>query len=106
MNKSLLEFTGEFIGTFIIVFFGCGSVMSATLFESFNGLFQVAFVWIIGVTLAIYSAKSYSNAHLNPAVSIAMLIAGKMKLKQIPHHLLGQFLGAFASAGVLYFIYG
>ncbi len=81
MNKYLLEFIGEFIGTFIIVFFGCGSVISATLFESFDGLFQVAFVWIIGVTLAIYSAKRYSNAHLNPAVSIAMLIAGKMKTK-------------------------
>jgi glycerol uptake facilitator protein len=106
MNKSVLEFTGEFIGTFIIVFFGCGSVISAPVFESFDGLFQVAFVWIIGVTLAIYSAKSYSNAHLNPAVSIAMLVAGKMKLKQLPHHLLGQFIGAFASAGILYLIYG
>lgn len=106
MSKSVLEFIGEFTGTFIIVFFGCGSVMSATLFESFDGLFQVAFVWVIGVTLAIYSAKSYSNAHLNPAVSIAMIVAGKMKLKQLPHHLLGQFSGAFASAATLYFIYG
>ena len=106
MNKSLLEFIGEFIGTFIIVFFGCGSVMSATLFESFDGLFQIAFVWIIGVTLAIYSSRRYSDAHLNPAVSIAMLVAGKMKLKQLPHHLFGQFTGAFASAAFLYLIYG
>jgi len=106
MNKSLLEFIGEFIGTFIIVFFGCGSVMSATLFESFDGLFQIAFVWIIGVTLAIYSSRRYSDAHLNPAVSIAMLVAGKMKLKQLPHYLFGQFIGAFASATVLYIIYG
>lgn len=106
MNKSLLELIGEFIGTFIIVFFGCGSVMSATLFESFDGLFQIAFVWIIGVTLAIYSSRRYSDAHLNPAVSIAMLVAGKMKLKQLPHHLFGQFTGAFASAAVLYLIYG
>lgn len=106
MNKSVQEFIGEFIGTFIIVFFGCGSVASAILFESFNGLFQVAFVWIIGVTLAIYSSRRYSDAHLNPAVSIAMLVAGKMKLKQLPHHLLGQFTGAFFSAGILYFIYG
>ena len=106
MNKSLLEFIGEFIGTFIIVFFGCGSVMSATLFESFDGLFQIAFVWIIGVTLAIYSSRRYSDAHLNPAVSIAMLVVGKMKLKQLPHYLFGQFIGAFASAAVLYLIYG
>jgi len=105
MIKSGQEFIGEFIGTFIIVFFGCGSVASATLFESFNGLFQVAFIWIIGVTLAIYSSRRYSDAHLNPAVSIAMLVVGKLKWKQLPHHLLGQFLGAFFSAGVLYFIY-
>ena len=51
-------------------------------------------------------ARNYSSAHLNPAVSIAMLVAGKMRLKQLPHHLLGQFLGAFASAGILYLIYG
>jgi glycerol uptake facilitator protein len=106
MNKHLLEFIGEFIGTFIIVFFGCGSVISATLFESFDGLFQVAFVWIIGVTLAIYASRRYSNAHLNPAVSIAMVVAGKMRLKHLPHYLLGQFLGAFVSAGILYLIYG
>ena len=81
MNKSLLEFIGEFIGTFIIVFFGCGSVMSATLFESFDGLFQIAFVWIIGVTLAIYSSRRYSDAHLNPAVSIAMLGCRKNEIK-------------------------
>lgn len=105
MSTSLKEFIGEFIGTFIIVFFGCGSVASAILFESFNGLFQIAFVWVIGVTLAIYSSRRYSDAHLNPAVSIAMFAVGKLKLKQLPHHLLGQFLGGFISAGILYLIY-
>lgn len=106
MNNSLKEFTGEFIGTFIIVFFGCGAVASATLFESFNGLFQVAFVWVIGVTLAIYSSRRYSDSHLNPAVSIAMTIVGKLPLKKLPHHLVGQFTGAFLSAAVLYLLYG
>ena len=105
MNKTAQEFFGEFIGTFILVFFGCGSVASAILFDSFDGLFQIAFVWVIGVTLAIYASRKYSDAHLNPAVSIGMLIAGKIHLKKIPHYLLGQFSGAFFSAAFLYLIF-
>ena len=47
------NFVGELLGTFILVFFGCGVVASATLFAAHTGMFQVAGVWGIGVTLAI-----------------------------------------------------
>ena len=58
--KYLHDFAGETIGTFILVFFGCGAVMSAVLFSSHVGLFQVAAIWGIGVTLAIYATRHLS----------------------------------------------
>lgn len=96
------EFTGELLGTFILVFFGCGSVAVTVLFSALTGLFQVAAVWGIGVTLAIYATRHLSCAHLNPAVSLAMVAGGRMNLRRLPLYLAGQLLGAFLAALVLY----
>ncbi len=59
------EFLGEVIGTFILVLFGCGSVAVSILFGAHKGLFQIALVWGVGVTLAIYATRLLSCAHLN-----------------------------------------
>jgi glycerol uptake facilitator protein len=96
------NFWGELIGTFIVVFFGCGSVAVTVLFSSHVGLFQVAAIWGLGVTLAIYVTRHLSCAHLNPAVSVAMLIAGRMHWKKLPVYLVSQFLGSFLAAASLY----
>ncbi len=62
---------GEFFGTFLLVFFGCGSVCAAVATGAQVGVFQVAIVWGIGIATAIYLTGSLSSAHLNPAVTIA-----------------------------------
>jgi len=99
--KSRHEFTGEFIGTCILVFFGCGSVAVTVLFSahtggaSHTGLFRVAMVWGLGVALAIYATRHLSCAHLNPAVSIAMVVGERMTAKKLPTYLSAQFAGAF-----------
>jgi glycerol uptake facilitator protein len=96
------EFFGELIGTFLLVLFGCGSVAVTVLFGAHQGLFQVALVWGIGVTLAIYATRHLSCAHLNPAVSLAMVIGKRMSAHRLPVYLLAQFSGAFIAAAVLY----
>lgn len=96
------EFVGELLGTFILVLLGCGSVGVTVLFAAHNGLFQVAAVWGIGVALAIYATRHLSCAHLNPAVSLAMVVAGRMRPKKLPFYLAGQFVGAFLAAAVLF----
>lgn len=99
------EFIGELIGTFILVFFGCGSVAVTILFSSHVGLFQVAAVWGLGVALAIYATRHLSCAHLNPAVSLAMVIGGRMSLRKLPVYVIAQLFGAFIAAGVLYLLF-
>jgi glycerol uptake facilitator protein len=97
------EFAGEALGTFILVLFGCGSVAVAVLFGEYNSIFQIGFVWGIGVTLAIYLTRHLSNAHLNPAVTLAMVLSKRMKAGKIPVYLLAQFSGAFL-AGLCVFL--
>lgn len=101
MNKTR-EFTGEFIGTFLLVFFGCGSVAVAVLYNFLVGIIQIAIIWGIIVMIAIYMTRHLSDAHFNPAVTCAMIVAGRMKPRKIPVYFAGQFLGAFAAAAVLY----
>lgn len=99
------DFIGEFIGTFLLVLFGCGSVAVTILFSAHVGLFQVALIWGLGVTVAIYATRHLSFAHLNPAVSIAMVIGRRMALSKLPVYLVAQFIGAFAAAALLYLLF-
>lgn len=99
------EFIGETLGTFILVLFGCGSVAVSILFGAYQGLMQIALAWGIGVTLAIYLTRHISCAHLNPAVSLAMVIGKRMSLRMLPNYVLGQFLGAFLAGLTIYLLF-
>jgi glycerol uptake facilitator protein len=103
--KFRAEFTGELIGTFILVFFGCSAVAVNVLYSAHVGLFQVAAIWGGGLTLAIYVTRHLSDAHFNPAVSLAMIVGKRMPLVSLPVYLIGQFSGAFLAAAVLYMIF-
>lgn len=100
------EFIGEFIGTFILVLFGCGSVAVSVLFDAHQGLFQIAAVWGIGVSLAIYATRHLSCAHLNPAVTLAMVASKRMNARKMPVYLTAQYIGAFTAGVVLYLLFG
>jgi glycerol uptake facilitator protein len=102
----LHDFVGELIGTFLLVFFGCGSVAVTVLYAAHSGLFQVAMIWGLGVTIAIYATRHLSCAHLNPAVSLAMVIGRRMSPAKLPVYLSAQFIGAFIAAGTLYMLFG
>ena len=97
---------GEFFGTFLLVFFGCGSVCAAVTTGAQVGVFQVAIVWGIGITTAIYLTGSLSSAHLNPAVTIASAAWARFPGRLVIPYIIAQFIGAFAAAAVLYLIFG
>lgn len=98
-------FAGEMLGTFILVFFGISAVGVSVLFAAHSGLFQVAMIWGIGVFLAIYCTRHLSCAHLNPAVSLAMVLAKRMEIRKLPVYWLAQVIGAFLAAGLLYLLF-
>lgn len=99
------ECFGEALGTFIMVFIGCAAVGAADILGWLTSLYQVAFFWMIGVTMAILMAKNWSSAHLNPAVSMAMCITGKSHWNRLLPYFLAQVLGAFLAAALLYQIF-
>jgi glycerol uptake facilitator protein len=104
MNLSK-EFKGETLGTFLLVLFGCGSVAVSVLFNAHQGLMQIALAWGIGVTLAIYLTRHLSCAHLNPAVTLAMIISKRMSVRKLPVYVSAQFTGAFLAGIAIYLLF-
>ena len=99
--KDVKKYLAEFIGTFVLVLVACG-VAGQT--GGSLGVTSVAFGLVI-VAMA-YSIGNVSGCHINPAVSIAMLCAKKMSLKDFIGYVVAQFLGAIAGAAVLMAIVG
>ncbi len=99
------QFFGELIGTFILVFLGCGSVAGAVLFHAFEWLFQIAAIWGVAVALAISVTAPLSGAHLNPAITLAFATVDDFPKRKIPLYFAGQFLGAFLAASALYLLF-
>ncbi len=96
---------GELIGTFLLVFFGCGAVASAVTSGALVGLFQVAIVWGLAISMAIQLTCSLSGAHLNPAVTIAMALFTDFPKSRVLPYIAVQLAGAFLASAVLYLVF-
>jgi glycerol uptake facilitator protein len=96
---------GEFCGTFLLVFFGCGSVAAAVLTGAQVGIFQVAIVWGLGIAISIHLTGALSGAHLNPAVTCALATCGGFPARRVAPYVLAQFAGAFVAAAVLHGVF-
>ena len=106
MGKIPKWFAGEFFGTFLLVFFGCGSVCAAVLTGAQSGVFQVAIVWGLGIATAIYLTGALSGAHLNPAVTLSIAVWSDFPKGRVLPYMATQVMGAFAASAVLFFIFG
>jgi glycerol uptake facilitator protein len=93
------------IGTFILVFFGVGSVHAAVLTGAQQGLWQVAVVWGVAISLAIYATAGVSGAHINPAMTVAFAAFRGFPWRRAPLYIFSQFLGGVLAAAVLYVLF-
>lgn len=100
--ESRRSFLGEFIGTYILVLFGTGTVAVTVCFDQYQSIFQIAVMWGVAVTLGIYATRNLCCAHFNPAVSIAMVATGRMAARKLPVYLAAQCAGAFAAGMTIY----
>jgi glycerol uptake facilitator protein len=102
------ELIAEFIGTTILVQVGTGANCQALFLRNTDGMWQIAVVWILAATLAIYAVGKISGGHLNPAVtlSFALFRSGDFHLgKLVPYWLAqiaGGFLGAVINMSIFY----
>ncbi len=101
-NSLLSAMAGEYFGTFVLVFFGVGSVNAAVATGAQAGLWQVAVVWAVGVSLGIYTAASLSGAHINPAITVVAAVYDKFPLRRVIPYWVAQVAGAATASIVLY----
>ncbi|MGW9027628.1 MIP/aquaporin family protein [Streptomyces sp. NPDC055722] len=113
------ECLAEFLGTFVLVSFGCGSVATAvaalpgsgrtagptTIFVAAGDWLLITWGWALGVAFGIYVAGGVSGAHLNPAVTLAFAVRRRFPWPKVPSYMLSQLVGAFAGAALVYAVY-
>lgn len=95
----------EFLGTFLLVFFGCGAVHASVLTGAQSGLWQVAIVWGIAIMLAIYAVGAVSGAHINPAMTISSAVWRKFPKAHVLPYIGAQLAGAFIAAAALFILF-
>jgi len=98
-TSDVKKYTAELIGTFVLVFMGCGSAVLAGTYIGFLG---ISFAFGLSVLAMAYAIGGISGCHINPAVSISMFAVGKMKLKDTVIYVAMQCIGAVIAAMVLY----
>ena len=99
------KYIAECIGTCTLVVLGCGTAMLVGCdAASGGGYILTALAFGLTIVAMAYSIGNVSGCHINPAVSIAMLINKKISAKDFCGYIIAQFLGAIAGAAVLYFI--
>lgn len=94
----------EMFGTMFILLFGNGVNAMATLFN-LGGYTNITFGWGLGVFLGILISNRITGAHLNPAITIALMLTKRFPAKKVPLFISAQMIGGFIGAALVYFFY-
>lgn len=101
------KYLAELIGTFSLVLFGCGAAVIAGISQtgpSGIGLLGIAIAFGFAVVAMAYAIGGISGCHINPAVTVGVLVAGRMSAKDAVGYIIAQLIGASIGAGVLYLV--
>ncbi len=96
----------EALGTFLLVFFGCGVVHAAVLTGAQAGLWQMAIVWGVAILAASLVVGKISGAFINPAITIAMAVWRGFSWRDVAPYVVSQLAGAMAAAVALFVMFG
>ncbi|WP_223634942.1 aquaporin [Planococcus sp. 4-30] len=103
------KYLAEFIGTFILVFLGTGTAVvlggyTGGTDTGFLGVLAIALAFGLSIVAGAYAIGHISGCHVNPAVSLAVLISGNITVKEFGGYVVAQVLGAFAGSSILAFV--
>src|SRR5436190_16143973 len=101
-------FTAELIGTAILILLGDGVVAGVLLAHSKAqnaGWIVITFGWGMAVAIAVYAVGQFSGAQINPAVTLGLAVIGNTDWSDVPKYLVGEFLGAFIGATLVWLAY-
>lgn len=104
----MTPFIAEFAGTALLLLLGDGVVANVVLRNTKGagaGWIVITFGWGMAVFVAVFTVALYSGAHINPAVTVALAVAGKFAWADVPAYLLAQFLGAALGAFLVWLHY-
>ncbi|MBS9463976.1 aquaporin family protein [Flagellimonas sp. 389] len=97
----MTPFIAEIMGTFLLILLGCGVNANVSLKKTYgsdSGWIVITTGWAFAVYTGVVVAGPYSGAHLNPAVTIGLAIAGEFSIYDVPNYILAQFIGAMLGA--------
>lgn len=97
-TEDLKKYVAELIGTFVLVLGGCGAAVLAGQYIGFLG---IAFAFGLSVLVMVYAIGHISGCHINPAITVAMRVAGKITTKDTVFYVIFQCVGAILAAAVL-----
>jgi aquaporin Z len=104
-TNTFSKFSAELFGTLVLVLMGCGSAVIAGANGTTGvGLLGIAFAFGLSVVAMAYAIGHISGCHINPAITIGMVISGRMKASEAVIYIIAQVLGAIAGAGILLLI--
>lgn len=95
------KYVAEFIGTFVLVFVSCGAAAVSGGIGGFLGIFGIAAAFGLSIVAMAYCIGNISGCHINPAVSLAMLISKRMSVADFFGYIISQFIGGIAAAASL-----
>ena len=110
-EKHMKKYVAEFIGTLTLVLIGCGTAMLVGCNPGAgSGYILTAFAFGLVIVAMVYSIGNISDCHINPAVSLALLLSGRMEKKDFVPYVIAQCAGALAGsapiASLVVFIVG
>ncbi len=106
MKKTLSKYLAEFLGTAFLVIFGCGTAALSHCLPFVNvSYLTTALAFGIALTALIFAFGSISGCHVNPAVSLAMLIRGDISFKDFAGYVVSQFAGGIFGSLFLYLLH-
>jgi len=98
-DGEIRRYSAELVGTFALVFIGCASAAIAGRYIGFTG---ISFAFGLTLLAMVYAIGSISGCHINPAVTVAMLVAGKTTKRDAAFYIISQCIGAILAALVLW----